>query len=115
MCRGLEDVGKKTIEWKRKADDAHGRTRSHSDRCRRATKDLVSAEEELNDRQGHRGSNSRVVVWVPDRDCNEGKYLQEALGMIDDFQRRNSRPRSASQGTAEVRLQLDHWIRMWLS
>ena len=31
-CRGLEDVGKKTIELKRKADDAHDRTRSHWDR-----------------------------------------------------------------------------------
>ena len=44
-CRGLEEVGKKTIELKRKAGDAHDRTRSHRDRCWRATTDLVSAEE----------------------------------------------------------------------
>ena len=32
VCRGLEDVGKKTIEMKRKAHDAHDRTRSDRDR-----------------------------------------------------------------------------------
>ena len=31
-CRGLEDVSKRTIELKRKADDAHDRTRSHTER-----------------------------------------------------------------------------------
>ena len=45
VCHCLEDVGKKTIELKRKADDAHDRIKFHRDLCRRATKDLVSAEE----------------------------------------------------------------------
>ena len=31
--RSLEDEGKKTIETKRKADDAHDRIRTHRDRC----------------------------------------------------------------------------------
>ena len=54
-CRGLEDVGKKTTEMKRNADDAYDRTSSHRDQCRRATKELVSAEEEVNDNLGRLG------------------------------------------------------------
>ena len=37
-CRGLEHVGKKTIEMKRKADDAYDRISSQRDQCRRSTK-----------------------------------------------------------------------------
>ena len=47
VCRALEDVSKRTIVLKRRADDAHDRTRSHSERCRRATKDHLMAEEVL--------------------------------------------------------------------
>ena len=50
--RGLEDANKRTIELERKADDAHDRTRSHRERCRRATKDHVMAEEVLNNSLG---------------------------------------------------------------
>ena len=34
---------------------------------------------------------------VPDRECNQAKYLQEALDMIEESQRRRSRRRSPSQ------------------
>ena len=37
------DASKRTIELKRKADDAHDRTRSLRERCRRATEDHVMA------------------------------------------------------------------------
>ena len=47
-CDDLADARMKTIGLKRKADDADDRTCSHRDRCRQATKELVSAEEELN-------------------------------------------------------------------
>ena len=51
-CDDLADAGTKSVDLRRKADDAHDRIRSHRHRCRRATKDLVSAEEELNDSLG---------------------------------------------------------------
>ena len=35
-CHGLEDVGMKTIEMKRKVDDAYDRISSHRDQCCRA-------------------------------------------------------------------------------
>ena len=38
--RNKEDAGRRTTETKRKADDDHDRTRSHRDRCRRASKEL---------------------------------------------------------------------------
>ena len=79
VCHGLEDVGKKTIDLKRAADDAHDRSRSHRDCCRRATKDHVSAEEELNDSLGRlgqlvkdaEGATHAFSCGVPDRDSNE--------------------------------------------
>ena len=51
-CRDLEDVGTKTVEFKRKADDADHRNRSHKERCRRARKDQMMAEEVLNNSLG---------------------------------------------------------------
>ena len=80
----LDDVGKKTIEMKRKADDAYDQICSHKDQRWRATKELVSAEEGLNDSLGRLG---QLVVdcGVPDRESNEARYLQEALDMIEEF------------------------------
>ena len=53
VCHGLEEVGKMTIELKRKADDAYDRTRFYMDRCWRVT--TVSAEEDLNESVGRLG------------------------------------------------------------
>ena len=39
-CDDLAGAGTKTIDLKRKAHDAHDRTRSHRERFRRATKEL---------------------------------------------------------------------------
>ena len=39
MCVDLKNACQRTAELKRKADDAHERTRSHRERCRRATKE----------------------------------------------------------------------------
>ena len=64
-CRGLEDMSKKTIELKRKADDAHDRTRSHRERCRRATKYCVMAEEVLNDSLGCLGDLVKDTAGAP--------------------------------------------------
>ena len=62
-CDDLADAGTKTIDLKRKADDAHGSTRSHRDRCRRATKDAwVSSSRTL------RGLPHALSCGVPDRD-----------------------------------------------
>ena len=40
-CDDLADAGTKTIDLKRKADDAHDRTGSHKERCWRATRTRV--------------------------------------------------------------------------
>ena len=50
--RSLEGARRRTIELKRKADDAQERTRSHKVRCRRATEDHMRAEEVLNNSLG---------------------------------------------------------------
>ena len=91
---------------KRKADDAYDRISSHRDQCRRATKELVSAEEELNDSLGRLGQLIKDTVaphaqscGVPDRESKEARFLQEALDMIEEFQRREP-----SRGTTEITL-----------
>ena len=91
--RGLVDAVKRTAETKRKADNAHDQIRAHRDRCRRATAEFVTAEEDLNDCLGRKGqlvkdSGSNTHTWscgVPDRDSNEVRYLQEALVKIEDL------------------------------
>ena len=62
---------------KRKADDAHDRIPTQ---CRRATKELETAAEDLNDTVGH------IKVNL----TNEARNLREALDMIEEFQRRGS-------------------------
>ena len=74
-CVDLEDTRQRTIELKRKADDAHERTRSHRERCRRATKDHMRAEEVLINSLGCLGELVRdtasathaLSCGVPDR------------------------------------------------
>ena len=51
-CGDLADAGMKTIDLKRKADDADDRTCSHGYRRRRATEELETAEEVLNNSLG---------------------------------------------------------------
>ena len=68
------------------------------DRCRRATAEFVTAEEDLNDCLGRvgrpikdkGGATHALSCSVPDH-SNEVRSLQEALDMIEDFQRRGAR------------------------
>ena len=67
----LADAGTKTTDVKMKADEANARTCSHRDRCLRATKEIVSVEEELNNSlgrlgrslEGHGGGHTGAVLW----------------------------------------------------
>ena len=45
----IMDCHDAATETKRKADDAHDQVRAHRDRCRGATTESVTAEEDLND------------------------------------------------------------------
>ena len=69
------------------------------DRCRRTTAEFVTADEDLNDCIGRMGrpvedtagATHALSCSVPDPDSNEVRYLQDALDMIEDFQRRGAR------------------------
>ena len=37
------------------------------------------------------GASHALSCGTTDRDCNEVKYLQEAVGMIENFQRQDTR------------------------
>ena len=82
-CDDLADAGMKTIDLTRKADDAHDRTWSHRDRCRRATKEFEKPEEVLNNNLKCSGNlvkdttsaTHALSCGVPDRDNNEMKYF----------------------------------------
>ena len=110
-CDDLEDASKRTLEVKRKADDAHDRTRSHRERCRHATKDFTMAEEVLHNNLGclrdlvkdTASATHALSCGVPDRDSDEAKYLREALEMIDEFQNRSSLRSSAGREGQETR------------
>ena len=52
VCVDLDGANQRTDELKRKADDAHDRTRSHRERCRRAMKEHMKSEEALNYKLG---------------------------------------------------------------
>ena len=75
------------LKTKRKADYAHDKIRAHWDRCRRATAEFVTAEEDLNDCLGRTeqlirdtaGATYALSCGVRDRDSNEVRYLQESL------------------------------------
>ena len=95
-CVDLKDASLRTTELKRKADDVQERSRSHRERCRRAAKDYVIAEEVLNNSLGclatlvkdTASATHALSCGVPERDSNETKYLEEALEMFDDWQAR---------------------------
>ena len=92
-CDDLADAGMKTIDLKRKADDAYDKTCSRRDRCRRATKELTKAEEVcigvlVKDTTS---APHALSCGVPDRDSIETKHFGEALEMIDAWQARCSR------------------------
>ena len=68
------------------------------DRCRRATAEFVTSEEDLNDCLGRMvrpmkdtaGATHAFFCSIPDPDSNEVRYPQDALDMIEDFQRRGA-------------------------
>ena len=98
-CRDLQDAGTRVAETKRKVDDVQDLIRAHRERCRRVSEEYGTAEEDLNECPGRMGQLMRDTAGAThassccttDRDFNEVRYLQEALDMMEDFQRRRSR------------------------
>ena len=84
-----------TAELKRKGTDVHVKTRSHRERCRRATKDHTRSEAAVNHSLGCLGwyvnetaaATHALTCGVPDRESNEIKYLREATELIDESQK----------------------------
>ena len=83
-CRGLEDVGKKTIEMKRKAAESvttgmnAGRKQRNMCRPRTERRDV---------RPIHRlGGSHAPSCGVPDPESNEARYLQAEIDMVEEFQ-----------------------------
>ena len=83
-CADPDDASQRTIELKRKADDAHDRTRSHRERCWRVTKEHMMADEVHNNSLGCLAELVRDTVCathalpcrVSDRDNNETTFLR---------------------------------------
>ena len=86
-CVDLKKACQRTAELKRKAADAHERTQSHRERCRRAAKEHTKSEASINHRLGCLGwfvketanATHSLTCGAPDRESNETKYLREAL------------------------------------
>ena len=94
-CADLKMACQRTAELKRKANDAHERTRTHRERCRRATKEQTKSEAAVNHSLGCLGwsaietANAKhtLTCGVPDRESNEIKYLREATELINEWQK----------------------------
>ena len=105
VCRDLQAPGTRAVVMKRKTPRT--KIRAHRDRCQRATKEFETVEKDLNDslgRPGHlindtAGATHTLSCGVPDRESNETRYLQEAVDLIEEFERRGS-----NQGTTEITL-----------
>ena len=85
-CVDLRNAGERIAELERKADDAHERTRSHRQRCRRAMKEHTKSEAAINHNLGcfawrvrdTANATHALTCGVSDRESNETKYLFEA-------------------------------------
>ena len=81
----FQKIDMKTVELKRKADEALDQIRAHRSRCRQATKEFQKAQEDLNESVGRLGQLTKETAGathalscgVPDRESNEAHYLQE--------------------------------------
>ena len=108
-CVDLKNACQRTGELKRKADDAHERTRSHRERCRRGTKEHTKSEVAINYSLGCLGwliketanATHSLTCAIPDRVSKETKYLGEATDMIEEWQRLVQRGPSVSHPSCE--------------
>ena len=91
--------GAKFNEAKREEGDAQGQVKAHRERCRH-----LSAGDGLPKKTQRKlgsygpahirflaGATHALSCGTTDRDCNELKYVQEALDVIGDFQQRDTR------------------------
>ena len=73
-CVDLKNACPRTAELRRKATDAHERTRSHRERCRRATKEHTKSEAAINHNVKETANATHsLTCGVPDRESNETK------------------------------------------
>ena len=94
-CADLKKACQETAELKSKETDAHEKTRSHRERCRRATKEHTRSEAAVNHSLACLGwcvketaaATHALTCGVPDRESNEIKYLREATELIDEWQK----------------------------
>ena len=106
MCVEVKKAGQRTAELRRKAAEAHEKTRSHRERCRRLTNEHTRSEAAVNHSLGCLGwfvketaaATRSLIFGVPDRESNEVKYLREATELIKEWQKQ-------LQGVPPVNLQ----------
>ena len=80
------------------AESAIAQVHDHRERYRRMSAEYAAVGECLNDGHGRISEPARGIAAATrslssgtnDRDCNEVKYLQEALGLLESLHRRNT-------------------------
>ena len=89
-----KEASQRTPDLKRKAREAHEKTRSHRERCRRITNEHTTSEAAVNHSLGFLGwcvketaaATHSLTCDVPDRESNEGRYLTQATELIEEVQ-----------------------------
>ena len=90
----VKKASQRTAELKRKATEAHEKTRSHRERCRRITNEHTRSEAAVNHSLGFLGwcvketaaATHSLTCGVPDRESNEIRYLKQATELIEEWQ-----------------------------
>ena len=91
----MKKASQRTTDLKRKAAEAHEKTRSHRERCRRITNEHTRSEAAVNHSLGFLGwwvketaaATHSLTCGVPDRESNEIRYLKEATELIEEWQK----------------------------
>ena len=86
VCAGVMKASQRTAVLKRTHAEAHEKTRSHRERCRRVTNDHTRSEATVNHSLGFlewclketATATHSLTCGVPDRESNEIRYLKEA-------------------------------------
>ena len=93
ICAEVKKASQRTAGLKRQTAEAHEKTRSHQERCRRITNEHTRSEAAVNHSLGFLGwcvketaAPHSLTHGVPDRGSNEVRFLKRATELIEEWQ-----------------------------
>ena len=100
ICAEVKKASQRTADLKRKATEAHKKTRSHRERCKIITNEHTRSEAAVNHSLGFLGlglmgwcvketaaATHSLTCGVPDRESTQMRYLKQAIKLIEEWQK----------------------------